>query len=99
MGEQTIELSQVILGMQPYVLIEADTDPADGELVLKVKGGGGAAEQIGALPFLMLTQLPVESNPLTTAIGEYLAEFPDHREVIGSFAECLGVPMPGDPDA
>jgi hypothetical protein len=95
-SSQRIELTQVILGMQPYVLIEADVDPADGELVLKVKAGGGATEMIGALPLMMVTQLPADQNPLTIAIGEYLAEFPAHREALTGFAEILDVPMPAD---
>lgn len=94
MGEQTIELSEHMLGMRPYVLIEAAIDPAGGELVLKVKAGGGAAEAIGHLPFMMLTGLPAETNTITMAIGEYLVEFPDHREVLASFADVIGVPMP-----
>lgn len=90
-----IELIQPILGMQPYVLIEADLDPDDGELVLKVKAGGGPSDaEIGYLPMMMLTQLPAEQNPLTMAIGEYLAEFPDHRDALEGFAEVLGLPMP-----
>lgn len=94
-----VAIEQVWLGLRPYVLIEADTDPADGELVLKIKAGGGpSATEIGALPMLMLTELPAESNPLTTCIREYLVEFPDHREVLAGFAECLGVPMPGGTD-
>jgi hypothetical protein len=94
MGEQTIELSQHLLGMRPYVLIEADVNPADGELVLKIKVGGGASEQVGALPFMMITTLAADQNPLTMAIGEYLAEFPEHRDALANFAETLGVPMP-----
>jgi hypothetical protein len=89
-----IELIQTILGLRPYVLIEADTDPADGELVLKIEAGGGAADMIGALPMMMLSQLPADQNPITAAIGEYLAESPEHREAIAGFAEALGVPMP-----
>ena len=95
MGEQTSELSEHLLGMRPYVLIEAAVDPDDGELVLKIKAGGGATEQIGALPFMMITTLAAEQNPLTMAIGEYLAEFPEHHDALASFAETLGVPMPG----
>jgi hypothetical protein len=94
---ETVTLTEHWLGLKPYVLIEADTDPADGELVLKVKAGGGAAEMIGALPMMMLTELPAETNPLTVAIGEYLTEFPAHREALAGFAECIGAPMPAEP--
>lgn len=96
MGEQTIELSQPILGMDPYVLIEAVADPADGELVLKIKAGGGVTQdEIGALPFLMITTLPTEQNPITAAITEHLDDRPEHREALTAFADALGVPMPG----
>jgi hypothetical protein len=94
MGRETIELTQHLLGMRPYVLIEADVDPADGELVLKIEAGGGATEQIGSLPFMMIGQLPAGQNPLTMAIEEYLVEFPDDREVMARFADVLDVPMP-----
>lgn len=94
MDEQSIKLSQHLLGMRPYILIEADVDPDDGELILKIKAGGGANEQVGALPFMMITELPAGRNPLTMAIGEYLAEFPEHGAALASFAETLGVPMP-----
>lgn len=91
---ETIELSQVILGMRPYVLIEAAADPSDGELVLKIKAGGGAGEMVGALPFMMIAELPADQNPLTMAIAEYVGVFPEHREALAGFAEALNVPMP-----
>jgi hypothetical protein len=94
---ESITLSQHLLGMNPYVLIEAEADPADGELVLKIKAGGGAAEMVGALPMMMLTELPAEKNPLTMAIGEYLERAPEHRDALAGFAESLGVPMPETP--
>ena len=93
MGSETIELSQHLLGMLPYVLIEADTDPADGELVLKVKAGGGAAEQIGALPMMMLMELPAEGNPLVMAIADVLDQGGD-RETLRKLADHIGLPMP-----
>lgn len=99
MAVADIELIQPILGMQPYVLIEADIDPDDGELVLKVKAGGGPSDsEIGYLPMMMLTQLAAERNPLTMAISEYLAEFPEHVDALRGFAEALDVPMPGADD-
>ncbi len=95
MGRETIELSQHILGMQPYVLIEAEEDPADGELVLRVKAGGGAAEMIGALPMMMLAELPAETNLLTRAVAELLAMDPaPDQETLRRFAEHVGFPMP-----
>lgn len=94
MGRETIEIRQVILGMRPYVLIEADTDPADGELVLKIEAGGGAAEQIGALPMMMLMELPAEGNPLVMAIADVLDQGGEY-ETLRKLAEYIGLPMPG----
>lgn len=92
---ETIELIQPILGMTPYVLIEADKDSDDGELVLKVKAGRlPNSQSIGYIPFLMITELPAESNPLTIGIREHLADHPEHREALTAFADSLGVPMP-----
>jgi hypothetical protein len=96
MGEQTIELTQVWLGLKPYVLIEADVDPADGELVLRVDAGGGAQEEIGALPLMMLGQLP--DGPLITMLrdlrSEYLAAgFDDAIVVVDRVAGELGVTL------
>ncbi len=95
MTHETIELTQHMLGLKPYVLIEAEADPDDGELLLRVKCGGGAAEMPGSLPFMMITELPAETNPMTMAIEEYLAQFPDHREALAGFAETLGIPLRG----
>jgi hypothetical protein len=91
---ETIEVTQVWLGMRPYVLIEAEADPADGELVLRVNAGGGAAEDVGALPFMMICELPADQNPITITIAEYLDGHPDHREALAGFAAALGVGMP-----
>lgn len=90
-----IELINPILGMQPYVLIEADTDPDDGELVLNVRSGGGAAEQIGALPMLMVTSLAAADNPLVEAATMALANHPEDREALARFAKIVGFDMPG----
>lgn len=99
METETIELIQPILGMTPYVLIEAEKD-GDGELVLKVKAGRlPDAKDVGTLPMLLITELPAESNPLTDAIREHLTEHPDHREALASFAEGLNIPMPEPSDA
>lgn len=77
-----------------YVLITAEKDPADGELVLRVNAGGGAAEDIGALPFLLLSELPGAQNPITKGIADLLAEHPGDAEAMARLAEVLGVPMP-----
>lgn len=90
-----IELIQPILGMRPYTLIEADTDPADGELVLRILAGGGpTTKDVGLLPFLMVAQLPADQNPITEAIRDCLAKRPDDRGALSRFAEYIDVPMP-----
>lgn len=93
---ESIELLQPILGMQPYVLIEAGADPADGELVLKVNAGGGAKD-VGTLPMLLLMELAADQNPLTMAIREHLADHPGDREALARFADTISVPMPEAP--
>lgn len=93
---RTVTLVQMMLGLQPYVLIEADTDPEDDELIIKVNAGGGVEpERIGHLPLLMLTQLPAEQNPLTEAVEHVLAGRPESRDILANFAEYVGFPMPG----
>lgn len=93
---ERIELTQCLLGMKPYVLIEADTDPDDGELVLAVKVGGGAQEQPGALPMLMLTTLAADQNPLMEAVSLALADHPEDRAALARFAEVVGFEMPAE---
>lgn len=50
---ERIELIQPILGMRPYVLLEVDADE-DGDLAIKVKGGGGIASQDEILSLLLM---------------------------------------------
>lgn len=76
-GTETITLTEVILGLRPYVLIEADVDPADGALVLKVNAGGGAGEEPAVLPMLMLTEMPAESNPISQVLAALFTEIRD----------------------
>lgn len=100
MGEEVITLTQHWLGDRPFVLIEAKDDPDDeNELALDVSAGGGAAEMIGALPLMMLSNLPAESNLLTEAVGEVLAQYDGHpesvvRDVLKAYADHVGFPMP-----
>lgn len=90
---EAITLTQVTLGLRPYCLIEADIDPADGELVLKIKMGGGAAEEPGTLPLMMITELP--DSPLHSTLRDLRAslEFPEQRAVIDRISEALGVTL------
>lgn len=95
MSTDRIELIQPILGMKPYVLIEAHIDPADSELVLQVQAGGGAEEQVSALPFMLVAQLPAGDNPITEGIAQLLRENPEaNRETLVKLANVLNVPMP-----
>ncbi len=91
-GSETIELIQPILGMQPYVLIEAEAE--DGELSLSVNAGGGAQEDIGVLPYMFLSTLPAEQNPLTKGIADMRARHAEDREALSRFAEHMSIPMP-----
>lgn len=105
MSTETITLTEHLLGLRPYVLIEAKPDPDDeNELALDVSAGGGAAKMIGALPLMMLSSLPAETNLLTGAVAEVLANYSGHpesvvRDVLGAFADHVGFPMPSGPDA
>lgn len=102
---ETITLTQHTLGLRPYVLIEAKPDPDDeNELALDVSAGGGAAGMIGALPLMMLSNLPAESNLLTQAVAEVLSDYTGHpqsvvRDVLGALADHIGFPMPEASDA
>lgn len=92
---ETITLIQPILGMEPYILIVADKDPADDELVLRINAGGGAAEEIGVLPFMLISQLPADKNPITQGIADLLDDHPGDAEAMVRLTEYLGIPMPG----
>lgn len=92
---ESIEIKQVLLGLKPYVLIEAEADPDDGELVLSVNAGAGAGEQISAMPLMLVAQMPAEDNLLTEAVGYVLAEHPGDREALARLAAEVGFPMPG----
>jgi hypothetical protein len=100
----TVSLTQHVLGLHPYVLIEAkyeapDSDDDDG-LRLATQCGGGV-ESLGVLPLLLVTTLPAEENPLTAAVRQFLDEVaPDARdrfnvrETFVAFADFVGFPMP-----
>lgn len=62
-----IILTQHVLGMKPFVLIEAVKDD-QGELKLQIEAGGGAERDVAALPFLMLTTVP--DNLITAILRE-----------------------------
>ena len=98
-----ITLTQTVLGLHPYVLIEAkyeapESDADDG-LRLATQCGGGV-ESIGILPLLLVTTLPAEENPLTAAVKSFIDEAVHKDDVANvvelfhAFAEYVGFPMP-----
>lgn len=96
-----IIISQHMLGLAPYVLIQASTDDSD-ELALVINYGGGVeTARVGYLPLLMLTEIPATENPLTEAATQYLLQVNQHPhsvcvDVLREFAEYVGFPFPGD---
>jgi hypothetical protein len=101
-GRSTVSLTQHVLGLHPYVLIEAkyeapESDDDDG-LRLATQCGGGV-ESIGLLPLLLVTTLPAEENPLTAAVRQYVESVGPARamrldEAVAGFAKFVGFPMP-----
>lgn len=92
MTHESITLTQHWLGTRPYVLIEAALD-AEGELALDVSVGGGATEDRGALPFMMLANLPADENPITDVLRALQAEPEISPTTIARVAKELGVPL------
>jgi hypothetical protein len=93
---ETFTLTQHLLGLRPYVLIEAKPDDDDPEeLALAVSAGRVEDDKIGYLPLLMLTALPANINPLTIAAEAMIVEHPDLAEPLAAFAEYVGFPMTG----
>lgn len=71
---ETITLTQVILGLNPYVLIECEDGPGEG-VELKIRAGGiPVADQIGYLPLLMLQELPLDSNPVSQELNKMIRD-------------------------
>lgn len=95
---EEITLTTVMLGMWPFVLIEvAPASDGSGEPALLVKAGGGAEEQIGYLPFLMLTEMA--DSPLAQGIAEVREEYREAGDevalrAVARVAEHLGVQLP-----
>lgn len=97
---RTIQLTQHMLGLDPYVLIRAvkvdGEDDEDDGFRLKVEYGGGAEGP--DLAALYLLNLPADQNPITAAIKAVIEANPDEPvigEVLATFAEFCDVPMPG----
>jgi hypothetical protein len=99
LGRETIELKTHMLGLHPYVLIQAIVnEPVDGDddgIRLRMEQGGGI---LGAeLATLFVISLPAEDNPFTAAIKAVIdanPERPEVVEVLSLFAEFCDLPMP-----
>ncbi len=102
---ERIELTSVMLGFRPYLLLEAKADPEDPEgLLLDVRAGAGAGEEIGALALLFLTSLPFRDNPLSQVLADMIADIKEDAKgslkdigaavsAIRMVAKQLGVPL------
>jgi hypothetical protein len=101
MADEEITFSRHVIGLAPYVLIQAGTDDSD-ELALTVNYGGGVeTERIGYLPMLMLIEIPAAHNPLTEAADRFMRGYDGHpgsvvEDVLREFAKYVGFPFPGD---
>ena len=100
-GVETISLTQAVLGLRPYVLIESKVvepdGPDDDGLRIAMTAGGGAEEAPASMALLFVTSVAAEDNPLTRAVKEMLEAYPAAEalaESLGAFAEYVGFPMP-----
>ena len=65
MSEQTISLTQVWLGLEPYVLIRLQpASDGSGDPTLFVEAGGGAEDDPLNVAALVLTEYPAKGNPV-----------------------------------
>lgn len=67
MAAETITITQHLLGMEPYVLIQFAIDESDGQPVAKIEAGGGCDDIRSALLFALAGM-----DPLTTEEVELL---------------------------
>lgn len=76
MGEQTIRVTQHLLGMSPYTLIEMrQASDGSGEPALFIEAGGGAEEQPTYMPLLVVTEAPAsDDNPLAVMLRDVVRE-------------------------
>jgi hypothetical protein len=99
----SIELTNVTLGLEPFILIRAKTldeddreGPDDDGLRLKTLHNDEGPN----LALLYVMNLPAEQNPLTAAIKAVLdanadrADYPVMSETLHLFAEFCDIPMP-----
>jgi hypothetical protein len=105
---EAITLTEVILGLNPYILIEAVIKPEserddedDDGLRLRARMSPDVVDEPGMLPMMLIGELPAETNPLTSAVRDMLIDYADHpasvaRDVLGSLARYVGFPMPED---
>jgi hypothetical protein len=69
-AEQTVEMINPMLGLEPFVLVEFRQGD-DGEMRLALRYGGGvdSAEDAGSTLWLALTQLPDWGGPLIRVLA------------------------------
>jgi hypothetical protein len=72
---EAVELAQVWLGMEPYVLVRFKLDD-DGELAADISAGGGpeSQEDVGAALAMALSGLPLSANPYAEVLDQIEAE-------------------------
>lgn len=74
---ETYEVSEVLLGFQPYLLIQfrtGDEGPEDLRAVVECGGGLEGMDDIGTTLAMVLSDLPEAANPLIAALDELAAE-------------------------
>lgn len=80
MPEETIQLTQVWLGLEPYTLIRLQpSSDGSGDPALFVEVGGGAEEQPLYMPLMALTEHAAEGNPVAEMLRDLWSGSPDGR--------------------
>lgn len=70
-----IELRQFVLGLTPYVVIEMrEASDGSGDPALFIQAGGGAQEEVLALPLLVLSEGAPEGNPVAEMLRRLASE-------------------------
>lgn len=75
---ESIELINPLLGMSPYVLLEAVTD-ADGDFAIRIKSGGGIDAREHIIGFLLTATETITG----VDIGLYLEQINITRQAAG----------------
>lgn len=93
MAEETIRVTQHLLGAAPYTLIELrPASDGSGEPALFIEAGGGAGDQPTYMPLLVVTEAEAgEGNPLAVMLRDVAREHgsADHVQVITAIVEQI----------